>query len=242
MTLRRVYNNFNVIVFYIMITSVSKERFKPDELTSDNKIVVENASSVPSINTRHLHSLLEASYKNNEDAGLIGRQNGFLLDEELSNRKHKVFRDKHDSTIIAFTGTRTLGDWVTDGALAVGLADATYRFADSTRLVHKVKEKYNKSPLLVVGHSLGGTLAEHVNKTGLVDKAITINKGVGLFGIGKRLQPNQIDIHSNTDFVSLLSNSQSGSKHLNNPGTIIFDPLYSHSYSHLKKFGKDQRF
>jgi hypothetical protein len=196
----------------------------------------------PTLNSRHLHSLLEASYAGTNDAKRIGQENGYLLDEELSNRKHRVFKDKHDNAIIAFTGTRTLGDVVTDAALAVGLADATQRFRESTRLVEKVKKKYNHSPILTIGHSLGGSLAEHVNKTGLVDKVVTVNKGVGLFGIGKRIKDNQTDIRTYTDFVSVLSNTQDGGKRFTVPDSFVVRPLRSHGTYNLKKFDKGLRF
>ena len=198
--------------------------------------------NVPTLNSRHLHSLLEASYARTDEARKIGKENGFLMDEELSNRKHRVFTDKHDNAFIAFTGSRTYGDVITDGMLAVGLADFTHRFSDSTKLAEKVKKKYHHSPILAIGDSLGGTLAEHVNKTGFIDKVITTNKGVGLFGIGKKLKSNQTDIRSTTDLVSLLSNSQYGGKKYRTPGTILLDPVYAHSYNNIKKFSRDQRF
>lgn len=194
------------------------------------------------LNSRHLHNLLEASYAGTDEARAIGKENGYLLDEEFSNRKQRVFVDKHDNAIIAFTGSRTYGDILTDSALAVGLADLTTRFSDSTKLVEKVKKKYSHSPILAIGHSLGGSLAEHVNKTGLIDKVITVQKGVGLFGIGKKLQSNQTDIHSNTDYVSALSNTQYGGTHINNPKSFIIDPLHAHSYKNLRKFDRNTRF
>ena len=196
----------------------------------------------PTLNSRHLHNLLEASYAGTNDAKRIGLENGYALDEELSNRKHRVYTDKHDNAIIAFTGTRTFGDAITDTALAFGLADATYRFHESTKLTEKVRQKYRHSPILAIGHSLGGSLAEHVNKTGHVAKVITVNKGTGLFGIGKHLKDNQTDIRSHTDFVSILSNTQSGGKRFAVPNSFVIRPLRSHGMYNLKKFGKKQRF
>lgn len=198
--------------------------------------------SAPTLNSRHLHSLLEASYAGTDQAREIGKQNGYLMDEELSNRKHRVFVDKHDNAIIAFTGTRTYGDVITDAALAVGLADMTYRFSDSLKLAEKVKKKYNHNPILAVGHSLGGSLAEHVNKTGYVDKVISVNKGTGLFGIGKQLKNNHTDIRSATDFVSSLSTTQSGGRRFTIPDSYVVRPLRSHGAYNLKKFGTETRF
>lgn len=197
---------------------------------------------VQSINSKQLHNLLDASYKSNNEAKEMGGKIGYLLDEELSNKNHKVFRDKHDATYIAFTGTQNYNDIGTDIMLAVGLNGFSNRFNNSTSLVKKVKNKYKDSPVVAIGHSLGGRLAEYVNDNEGVDKVITMNKGAGLFDTFKTIRNNQTDIHSNTDFVSLLSNTQRGGKHINNPGTLILDPLYSHGTNHLKKFKKDQRF
>ena len=111
----------------------------------------------PTLNSRHLHNLLDASYERTDKAKQIGASNGYLLDEELSNRKHRVYVDKHDNAVIAFTGARTLGDVITDVALAVGLEDLTYRFSDSTKLAKTVQQKYHHSPIIAIGHSLGRT-------------------------------------------------------------------------------------
>lgn len=197
---------------------------------------------LPTINSRHLHNLLEASYAGTNEARQIGLDNGYLLDEELSNRKHRVFNDKHNNAIIAFTGTRTFGDAITDVALGLGLEHLTFRFSDSLNLAEKVKEKYHHSPILAIGHSLGGSLAEHVNDAGLSDKAITVNKGTGLFGIGKKLQDNHTDIRSATDLVSTLSNTQSGGRRFTIPDSYVVRPLRAHGSYNLKKFDKKLRF
>lgn len=194
------------------------------------------------INVRHLHSLLEASYLNNDEAKEIATDNGYLLDEELSNDNAKVFRDKHDSSLIAFRGTQTFDDVLTDALLFTGLTGLSSRFKESDELVERVRDKY-KSPIITLGHSLGGRLAESTNEnTGLVDKVITVNKGTGIFDSFKTIKDNQTDIHSNTDIVSVLANTQKGGKHINNPGTFVLDPLYSHKTNHLRKFNRTERF
>ena len=196
----------------------------------------------PTLNSRHLHNLLDASYERTDKAKQIGANNGYLLDEELSNRKHRVYVDKHDNAVIAFTGTRTLGDVITDVALAVGLEDLTYRFSDSTKLAKKVKQKYHHSPIIAIGHSLGGSLAEHVNETANVDKAITVNKGTGLLGININIKNNQTDIRSATDAVSFLSTTQNGGKHITILDSFVVRPLRSHGAYNLNKFDKKSRF
>jgi hypothetical protein len=211
-------------------------KFKIDEYA------VNNQKFIQPLNVRHLHNLIDSSYMDNKGAKEKGLATGYLLDDELSNQNHKVFRDKHDTTIIAFTGTHNIGDVGTDALLAFGLHNYSTRFKESEQLVTRVRDKYGANPVLALGHSLGGRLAEHVNDKNLVDKSITFNKGAGLGDIYKHIKPNQTDIHSNTDYVSFLSNTQRGGKHINNPGTIILDPLYSHGTNHLKKFSKGERF
>ena len=182
------------------------------------------------MDSQNLNQLIKSSYAGTNEAEEIGKKLGYKLDRDLSNRKHKVFTDENNKPIVAYTGTRTLGDWVTDGALAVGLGGLTQRFKESKRVADKTRQKYGQ-PLTIAGHSLGGTLAEHSgNKK---DKIITVDKGVGLFGIGKNIKKNQTDIRSANDPVSILALTQKA-KRISIPKTgHIIDPLASHDYRNL---------
>jgi hypothetical protein len=156
-----------------------------------------------------LHDLLKASYKRNKEAELIGNQYNVKLDHHLSNSEHKVFHDPNtNSSSVVFTGTRKFGDLITDGAVAVGLGKYTKRFKDSDKVIKDIKNKYPSTNITASGHSLGGTLSEHVK----ADKKITYNKGVGLGDIGKTIRNNQTDIRTTYDPISILSNTQ---KHKN---------------------------
>jgi len=182
------------------------------------------------MDSQNLNQLIKSSYAGTNEAESIGRQLGYKLDRDLSNRKHKVFTDENNKPIVAYTGTRTLGDWVTDGALAVGLGGYTQRFKESKRVADKARQKYGQ-PLSIVGDSLGGSLAEHsANKK---DKVITTSKGVGLFGIGKKINKNQTDIRAPLDVVSLLSLTQSGGKKKTIPNSVYVNPLASHDYRNV---------
>ena len=104
-------------------------------------------------------------------------------------------------------------------------------------MVDKVKQKYKNKPITAIGDSLGGSLAESVG--GKVDKVITTSKGVGLFGIGKRIRPNQTDIRASNDVISILRNTQSGGKKVTISGTKgIINPAKSHDYRNLDKINK----
>jgi len=68
------------------------------------------------------------------------------------------------------------------------------------------------------------------------NKVITLDKGVGLSGIGKTIGKNQTDIRTSNDPVSLLSNTQ---KNLGKKITIKdkydYYLLGAHNYSKLDK-------
>jgi len=187
------------------------------------------------ISKNQLSSLINSSYQGTNKGAETANKEGFTMDRDLSNRKHKVYTDQNNNPHVVFTGTRTLGDVITDGALAIGLGRYTHRFQDSKSLVQKVKDKYQR-PVTASGHSLGGSLAEYSG----ADKVITLDKGAGIGDIGKRIRKNQTDIRTGTDPVSLLSLTQTGGKHITLPKTNYANLLYAHDKSHLNK--AKQRF
>lgn len=160
------------------------------------------------IKGKDLKYLLESSYKRNReilDENKQQRFNRFELDKKLSTSEHKVFLDKYNRNkpVVVFTGTRKLGDVITDGFLAVGAEDLTPRFRNSKDLLRQVKNKY-KSNVIITGHSLGGDIARHVADKN--DKIISYNPGEGLKDlIIKPVRNNETLIRTNTDVVSALS-------------------------------------
>jgi predicted alpha/beta-fold hydrolase len=96
-----------------------------------------------------------------------------------------------------------------------------------------VRKKYS-APATILGHSLGAAITEYVG--GKKDKVITVDKGVGLSGIGKTIGKNQTDIRTSNDPVSLLSNTQ---KNLGKKIVIKdkknFNLLDAHNYKYLDK-------
>jgi hypothetical protein len=192
---------------------------------------------IPKVKSTELKDLIQASYIRNTPAREIGKKYGYVLDDDLSNAEQKVFLDKNKNPKIVFTGSRKGMDALTDLAIFGGVAGLTPRFQNSSKLVDKVKQKYKNRPITAIGDSLGGTLAESVG--GKVDKVITTSKGVGLFGIGKKIRSNQTDIRASNDVVSVLRNTQSGGKKITIKGTKgIINPFASHDYRNLDKINK----
>jgi hypothetical protein len=184
------------------------------------------------IRSNQVTDLIQASYQRNSPAEQIGNKYGLKLDSSLSNSEQKVFIDKNNNPTIAYTGSRKIGDWMTDGLLALGLEKYSTRFRNAKQTIDNVKRKYGDKNITTLGHSLGGSLAEYAGG----NKIITIDKGVGLSGIGKRINKNQTDIRASNDLVSLLSNTQTGNrKKITIKDKANLNPLTAHNYRQLSK-------
>jgi hypothetical protein len=81
---------------------------------------------------------------------------------------------------------------------------------------------------------LGGGLSEYAGG----DKIITLDKAIGIGGIGKNISRNQTDIRSGSDPVSVLNRFQFGGNKQTIRGTNFIDPIHAHDYRHLNKFDK----
>jgi hypothetical protein len=187
----------------------------------------------PEFGTDKIKDLIAGSYQRNTAAREAGNKYGLRLDDSLSNAEHKVYVDRRNRPTVAFAGTRKIGDWGTDLLLGLGLEKYSTRFRDSKKLMEDVRKKYS-APATIVSHSLGASLSEYAG--GKNDKIITVDKGVGLSGIGKTIGKNQIDIRTSNDPVSLLSNTQ---KNLGKKIVIKdkknFNLLDAHNYRYLDK-------
>jgi hypothetical protein len=180
-----------------------------------------------------LHDLLESSYRRNKEADLLGNTHGLKLDHELSNSENKVFVDNDNNSHVVFTGSRKIGDWITNASLGLGYENYHPRFKNSSKLIDDVKNKYNNN-ITAYGDSLGGRLAESVGHK--VKKVITHNKAVGRNDLFKTIGNNQIDIRSGSDLVSLPgAYTQSGGQKKTIKNTKHLGYLESHNYKNLKK-------
>jgi hypothetical protein len=191
-----------------------------------------------------LKRVLDDTYKKTSDIVKNGNdhisfdgsgQHTHKLDMDLSTDRHKVYAPidglKH-KPIIAYRGTANKRkDVVSDIALAFGLEKHNKRFKNSKKVNEQVKKKYQTDSNILVGHSLGGSLAEKSKKA--ADKVITYNKGAGLGDIGKKIGKNQLDIRHKNDLVSLLANTQKSRKiQLRSKSNGLLD---NHRIRHIEK-------
>ena len=63
-------------------------------------------------NIKDLKTILNASYKDNANAKSDLENKGYIFDEELSNKKQKVFYDPETKTPkVVFKGTTDTNEW-----------------------------------------------------------------------------------------------------------------------------------
>ena len=187
----------------------------------------------PEISSNKIRDLLQASYSRNTGAREIGNKYGLKLDDSLSNAEQKVYVDKEGRPTIAYTGSRKISDWlVTNPLLALGLEKYSPRFRRSEKVMEEVRKKYGK-PATIVAHSLGAAIGTAVGKK--QDKIISVDRGIGLGGIGKKLGSNVTDIRTSNDLVSALRNTQSGGRLVTIKDKKNLNLLGAHDYRQLSK-------
>jgi hypothetical protein len=177
----------------------------------------------------YLKPILEASYQKSKVAKNTLEKQGYKLDRDLSNKEAKVFVDAEGKPSIAVRGSKSAYDFlVSDPLLALGKSNLDPRKRRTNALIENVKRKYGREDVDLYGHSLGGALVSGAKTSGQIT---TYNKGAGLGTIGKAINPNQTDIRTGRDIVSLLSKTERGGKKIEIQGSD--NPLTAHSISQL---------
>lgn len=174
--------------------------------------------------TENISSILEASYKPQQEAEQDFAKLGYSYDNELSSMGTKVFVDKDGNPNIAYRGTVRAETWADNAKILLGGQSKIDKDAIETAI--KVKEKYGKAPT-TYGHSRGGRSAELAGEaTG--GKSYTYNKIVLPKDILKKTREEQTDIRTSKDLVSFPSVLQSGGKKI----TIQSNPFDSYLKAH----------
>ena len=182
--------------------------------------------------TENLHSILEASYKPQQEASAELSKLGYSYDPELSSMDTKVFTDKQGHPHIAYRGSvRLKEDWLSNANILLGGKSSKDKEAIET--AKKVQAKYGLAPT-TYGHSRGGRSAELAGEaTG--GKTYTYNKAVTPADLLKKTRKEQTDIRTSKDIVSLPSFFQSGGEKVTIQSGIFDTILKAHTLSALSK-------
>ena len=177
-----------------------------------------------------LKTIFESSYKPQQEFAHNVAQYGYEYDPELSSMQDKVFYDpKTKKASIAYRGSTTAKDWLGNAKLALGFKDPEAE--RRIQLADKVKAKYGEIDT-IYGHSRGGFLAEKAGE-GTGAKVITYNKATLPTDVFKSIRPEQTDIRTTKDIVSLPSFLQTGGKKINLETPTTTSILGAHSISQI---------
>lgn len=162
------------------------------------------------VEVKYLNKLLNESYKSKGKTN-TNIDDRYILDNELSTDKTKVYIDKNTNDIAMVNrGTSDFKDVMTDAKLLFGYNDK--RFNEPKEILNKIKQKYTDKNIDLIGHSLGAKIAETLGDDPQVKNIITLNKPTtpkDLFNKTK-INNKQYDIRTTGDLVSVLQPFQTG--------------------------------
>lgn len=184
-----------------------------------------------------IKDILEASYLPEKDAAERLGQKGYTYDPELSSVENKVFIDKEGKPYIAYRGSATAADWIDNALLA--LTGKSKKIDERVDLAGKVKEKYGEAPT-TYGHSRGGLIAEKAGEK-YGGQTITYNKAALPENIFKTIRPEQTDIRTSKDIVSLPSIFQFGGSKETIQSPLISNPVAAHEIMNLGGYAPNER-
>ena len=182
-----------------------------------------------------LQKALEASYLPTKQASSYLKDDGYVMDDQLSNINSKVYINPQTKNVLMVErgSTNFLNDWIsTDIPLAFGYLKKTKRFHDEQRKYNAVKQKYQGSKITLAGHSLGGSLASALGQKD--DKIVSYNKGAG-FGTATSNKKNETAYREASDLISAGSTNM---KH--QPKTMVgsvhslLNPIQAHNINNLE--------
>lgn len=169
-------------------------------ISSSAKRSVENASDISPLLNRYA-GFANASYKTSSADRMqavddvLGVGHGYQIDDKFTSKTHTLFYNPETKHVVtSFRGTKDLGDLSSDLSIATGGLNA--RFLVENAYYNRVLQKYNPDEYLhsVSGHSLGGSVANHIHKkhhTDIQGGTFMYNQGAGLGDILDRvLSPN----------------------------------------------------
>ena len=151
-------------------------------------------------------------------AALINK--GFTLDSNYDNYFSAV---KGNKVYHGHRGTSNSDDFWTDTHLAAGNLHDTARYKQSDLRSREAIRKYTNHEHIHVGHSLGGTLADHISRQYKGHKSVAYNLGSSPLQAQEKFDSNHQHNRSEDDVVS----SFTGQKATNTVQTNSFQKSIS---------------
>ena len=192
------------------------------------------------IEVSNLNKLLNESYKKKKDTS-SNIDNRFILDENLSTDKTKVYLDNKTGDIkMVNRGTSDFKDVFTDAKLLMGFKDKS-RFNEARGILNEIKNKYPQKSIDVYGHSLGASVAEDLGKDERIKNVITLNKPTTPKDLlyKSKQSGKQYDIRTTGDLISILNPLQQSTNDIIIPSETK-NPYTEHKIETLSRLPQDQ--
>ena len=181
------------------------------------------------MNRSELKDVLKASYMpQSKAAAYLKERHGYSYDPQLSSMQQKVFLYREGKPIITQRGSTRLSDWLIEDPSALFGYTNTSRVKEAKQLAKDTKEKYGIDSS-IVGHSLGGYLAEK-GKTPQ-SEVYTYNKASGLSSVFSSIPKTQHDYRTPLDIPSFLGQYQKGGDKETVKGS--YNPIETHDIKYL---------
>lgn len=209
-----------------------KKQFK-----SVGRVIKNSGKTIKKTYKNHLKKINatgRGKWKNVKDDETLFSQ-GYEIDKELSGNDWKTYYNPSTgkSTIrYRETDPKNWRDLTTDALIGVGLQGLGSRFKRAEKVYDKASKKYGgKQNVDVIGHSLGGSMALHVNQTRGA-KATAFNPGAGPLEPVKRIGNQILAKLGNKKAKRRIRNQKKNAEIIRNVG----DPI-----SFFSMFGGEQK-
>lgn len=154
------------------------------------------------------HKALQASYLYKDEAKNYLVDDGYTMDDKLSGAESKVYYNPNKKDLlITYRGSKNfMNDWLdTDLQIPLGNLKNSKRYKKSYDVYQQAKTKYKNDNPIIIGDSLGGSLASAVGGNDKRNRIYTFNKGAGLIGNDTNNKSNEHAYRQKGDIVSTFS-------------------------------------
>ena len=128
----------------------------------------------------------------------------YTLDKTLSGKRVQVYKQNNSpNAVVVHRGTNSIQDVGNDLKYVLGFdISNSKRAKHSQEIQTKAEQKYGAENVSTLGHSLGSVLASQVGSKS--KEIINLNKAISPADALKKVNPNEYNIRSRKDLVSLL--------------------------------------
>lgn len=128
----------------------------------------------------------------------------YTLDKTLSGKRVQVYKQNNGpNAVVVHRGTNSIQDVGNDLKYVLGFdISNSKRAKHSQEIQTKAEQKYGAENVSTLGHSLGSVLASQVGSKS--KEIINLNKAISPADALKKVNPNEYNIRSRKDLVSLL--------------------------------------